>query len=298
MHIVQRVPRRVQRKMYLASERQVVNGEGLGDLEGMFNIGKMFTRMFTFKKHSFDFKNILSAAGSVVLTGATLGLAPKISSQKSKASEFVGGTIVPVAALLPKKLTGMTNTQRTGGYVTLAVGAAVAGGMTLAPMLPSLSTIGSFMSSAGGFLKGGMSLLGGMFGGGSQQQPQQGGMTQAEYDAMQAQAQAQAQYEAQVRAQQAAMYQPGGYAPSIPFIDEQYSGAGQPSMTGMNASYGDLRTPYTAIQEDGTQVQVDPQTGQIVQAGIIPDLSPATWLMLGGTTLVGWYLMSGSKSTN
>jgi hypothetical protein len=140
-------------------------------------------------------------------------------------------------------------------------------------------------------------VVGGMTGGGGQpQQQQQGGMTQAEYDAMQAQAQTQAQaqaaYEAQIRAQQAALYQPG-YTQGTPI--SYISETGQPSMTGMNASYGDLRSPYTAITEDGQQVQVDPNTGQVIPQGI----TTLGMIGIGGAVLLaGWYVMSDSKSTN
>jgi len=379
MHIIQRVPSRVKKKMYLASERQVVNNvgvgsgarynySGLGEVDGMFNIGKMFTRMFTFKKHSFDYKNIIAGVGSVVGTIATgpIGqiVKPGMFSQHSKASQFVGGLVTPYNAFLPTKLTGLTHAEMTGSYVGLATAAVIGGGMVLAPMmaggaaaaetggmmaagsgvlapvaeaaeassfftLPSVVSTGSTLMSAGsgvlapvaesGFMATAGSVLStvgsgiasvakavlptmltSMFGGGGGGQQQQGGMTQAEYDAQQKAAydagQQQAAYDAQIRAQQNQMYMPGGYNPSIPFVGDQYAGA--VAATPSSGSYGDLRTPYTAIQEDGTQVQVDPATGQIVQAGIIPDLSPTTWLAIGGVTLVGWYFMSGNKSTN
>jgi len=320
MHVIQHVPRRIRRRMNLPSERMVVNGNGLGsgeryayatglgEVDGLFNIGKMFNRMFTFKKHSFDFKNILGAAGSVTGTIGTGGigtvLAPKAFGAHGKVAGFIGGSLVPGAGLLPQKWTGMTASQRLGSDVALAVGAAVVGGVALAPMLPSLATMGSGLMSFGsgamelfsGAGSGIMSMFGG--GGGGQQQ-QQGGMTQAEYDAQQqaayTQGQQQAAYNAQVRAQQEQMYQPNAaYGTGIPisYVPE----TGQPSMTGMNASYGDLRSPYTGVTQDGEQIQIDPRTGQVIQAGMIPDLSMTTWLAIGGVTLVGWYLMSGSKS--
>jgi hypothetical protein len=308
MHIVQRVPRRVQRKMYLASERQVVNGVGLGDLEGMFNIGKMFTRMFHFTPRSFQLKNIAGAIGSVALTGATLGLAPKISSAHSKVAKIVGYAEMAAAAVVGGVIAapmiggalGIGGVAATGTGLT--VGAEAAAG-TVAASGGIMSTIGSGIMSVGSGLMTAMQALpviGQLMGGGGSPQQQQGGMTQAEYDAMQAQAQIQAQqqaaYDAQVRGQQNQMYLPGGYRPSIPFVGDQYSGAVASAPS--SGAYGDLRTPYTAIQEDGTQVQVNPATGQIIQAGMIPDLSPTTWLAIGGATLIGWYVMSGSKSNN
>jgi len=321
MHVVQRVPRRMQRKTYLASERQVVNNvgvgsgtrynySGLGEVDGMFNFGKMFSRAFTFKKHSFDFKNILGAAGSVIGTIGTGGIgqlvAPGQFGAHGKVAGFIGGTLVPVAGLLPKKFTGMTASERLGSDVALAVGLTVAGGYALAPMLPAIggaiasgaSSVGSgLMSIFSGSGSGLMSMVGKLFGGGGGQQ--QGGVDygpgQPTADQLMEQARINQAQQAAYAAQ-TAMYQPGGYSPSIPFVGDQYAGAVAAAPS--SGSYGDLRTPYTAIQEDGTQVQVNPATGQIVQAGIIPDLSPTTWLAIGGVTLVGWYFMSGSKSNN
>ena len=140
-------------------------------------------------------------------------------------------------------------------------------------------------------------LIGQVFGGGGPSQQQQaGGMTQAEYDAQQQvihnQQQAQAAYNAQVAAAQAQMYQPGAMQASY-----DMGQSGQPSMTGMNASYGDLRSPYTAIAEDGSTVQVNPATGQIIQEG----MSTPMIIGLGGiaVALAGWYFLTpSSKSTN
>jgi hypothetical protein len=71
---------------------------------------------------------------------------------------------------------------------------------------------------------------------------------------------------------------------------------GQPSMTGMNASYGDLRSPYTAIAEDGSTVQIDPRTGQVV---LSEGLSIPMMVGIGGVAvLAGWYFMSDSKVSN
>lgn len=303
MHVVQRVPRRVQRKMYLASERQVVNGVGLGDLEGMFNFGKMFTRMFHFTPRSFQLKNIAGAIGSIALTGATLGLAPKISSAHSKVAKIVGYAEMAAAAVVG----GVIAAPMIGGALGIGGVAATGTGLTVGAEAAGtvaatgggfLSTAGSVLSSVGsGFMTvmKALPVVGQLMGGGGGSQQQQGvdyGPGQPTAD----QLAQQAAYDAQVRAQQAQMYQPGGYNPSIPFVANQYSGA--VAAAPASGLYGDLRTPYTAIQEDGTQVQVDPATGKVIQAGMIPDLSPTTWLAIGGATLIGWYFMSGSKSNN
>lgn len=300
MHVIQRqVRQRGQRRMYLPSERGVVNGTGLGEVDGLFNIGKMFTRMFTFRPKSFTLKNIAGAIGSGTSFLATGGIANVVSEIAGPSGlKFTKGTI-----------TGAHSKPMQ--YLGYGVGAAVAatglvfGGAALLPTAGGFfSTVGGALSTVGSGLMTGLKavggilpMAGGLLGGGGQQQ-QQGGMTQAEYDAQQAQAQQQAAYDAQVRAQQGQMYQ-SGYTPSIPFVQDQYSSPmiGQPGT--MQTSYGDLRSPYTAIPEDGQQtLQIDPRTGQVIQASMIPDLSPTTWLVIGGTTLVGWYLMSGSKSDN
>jgi hypothetical protein len=320
--------------MYLPSERIVVNGvglgsgvrysyNGLGELEGMFNIGKMFTRMFTFTPSSFKFKNIAGAIGSGLTTFGTFGIANvasefagpsglgltkgTITGAHSKPMEYVGYAGMAAAAAAGVYFGGGALLSAVGpgaGAGGAAIGTASSGssviGAATGQAVASTWTVGGVLSSIGSGLTtvlkalplvGG--LMGGIGGGGGQPQ-QQGGMTQAEYDAQQKaaydagqQAQAQAVYEAQVRAQQAQMYQPGAMPASYDM--------GQPSMTGMNASYGDLRTPYTAITEDGQQIQVDPTTGQVIPEG----MSTGTMIVLGGVTLLaGWYLMSGSKSTN
>jgi len=277
MHIVQR-PVREMRRMHSPSERMVVNNarlgnvarynyysNGLSGVDGLFNIGKMFTRMVTIKPKSFTLGNIVGALGSATMftaTGGLAALAPKVLSAKSEVSKIVGGA-------------------------TLAIGAA-AGGAALLPA-GALTTAGSALSSVGGtLLKGGMgvlSMFGGVGGGGGQVQQQQSGMSQAEYDAymaQQAQVQqqltadqlrAQAEYERQQQAQYAAyMAQQQGYTP-----------------VSMQTSYGDLRSPYTAITEDGEQVQVDPNTGQVIQ----PGMSKEMIIGIGAVTLLaGWFLMS------
>ena len=83
------------------------------------------------------------------------------------------------------------------------------------------------------------------------------------------------------------MYIPAGYQ------DTSTTTYAQPAS--MNTSYGDLRSPYTAITEDGQQVQVDPNTGQVIQPGM------STELMIGlsvAALALGVYFMSGNEKTN
>jgi len=294
-----------RKRMNSVLERKVVNGVGLGEVDGLFNIGKMFTRMFHFTPKSFTLKNIAGAIGSVSLTGMTLGLAPKITSQHSKIAQYVGygemaaaaavGAVYGGAALLgPATGTALTGTAGT-------IGTAAAGSTEIAAALaPTVATagwsiggvasaIGSGLSTVGSGLMTAMQalpLIGGLLGGGGGG-VQQGGMTQAEYDAQQ-----KAAYDA--GQQQVQMYQPNAaYGSGVPisYVPE----TGQPSMTGMNASYGDLRTPYTGVTQDGEQVQVDPRTGQVISEG----MPTGMMIAIGGVTvLAGWYLMSGNKSNN
>lgn len=328
MHIVQHPRRqRVQRRMYSPSERMAVNGvglgngvrynySGLGEVDGLFNIGKMFTRMFTFTPSSFQLKNIAGAVGSVVTTVGTGGLiafAPKIQSAKSSVSKGVGYGTMAAAAAVGAYYGGSALLSSVGGsgsgaaalttagapaIGTAASGSSVIGaatGQVAATTGGFWGTIGSGLSTVGSGLMTGVKALTAILpvlgavtggGGGGQQQQQQGGMTQAEYDAqMAAQARAQAEYDRQVAAQQAQMYQPGAMPVSYDM--------GQPAS--MNTSYGDLRSPYTAITEDGQTVQVDPATGQVIQPGI----SMPVMVAIGGIVLLtGWYFMSGSKASN
>ena len=315
MHIVQGQGRqRVQKRMYLASERRVVNGVGLGELDGLFNIGKMFSRLTTFTPSSFKLSNIMGAVGSLTaftVTGGLSTLLPKTTGAHAALMKDVGMATVAVAAA-------------AGGAAALSTGAAVpgaaAGSGVLAPVaqasyftMPAFETAGSAMTAGtgvlapaaeagGGFFSAvgsGLStvgsglmkavqalpMIGQVFGGGGGGQPQQ--QVQAQVDSTQTPSTA--DQIAQIAAQQAAMYQPG-YAANVPYV------TGPPTVApSMDSSYGDLRSPYTAVTEDGNTVQVDPATGQVVQAGMIPDLSMGTWLAIGGATLVGWYLMSGSE---
>jgi hypothetical protein len=333
MHIVYRPIRqeqRQQRRMYLPSDRMVVNGVGLGELDGMFNIGKMFKRMFTITPSSFKFKNIAGTIGSAATTLSTFGMAnlaagvlgssglkvvkgPSFVSSHSKAMQYVGyGTMAAAAAtglyfggsaLLSNVGKAATVGAPVGTGTVLAAGSSavpVGTGTVLASTAATtgggfLSTAGSWLSNIGSGLATVMKalpvvqgLMGGK-GGGPQEQPQQGGMTQAEFDAQQ-----RAAYEAglqQQRQQQIAAEQAGLISP-VSYSGEQFpSSVMQPSMQN---SYGDLRTPYTAITEDGKQVQVDPMTGDV----ITPTNEIPTGVMLGVgavVVLAGWYFMSDSK---
>lgn len=314
MHVVQRPVgsvRRLKKRMYLPSERNVVNGVGLGELDGMFNIGKMFTRMFTFTPSSFKLKNIAGAIGSAVSTFGTFGIANvaseiagpsglkltkgTITGAHSKIMEYTGYAAVAAAAAvgavyaapLVGSALGIGGTAATGTALT-TVGTTAA---STAASTGIMGTVGSVISSVGSGVwsvaKGIMSvipLLGGMMGGGGvggQNVTVQGADPYAQ------------QYAQQVAEQQAAMYTPGGYSPSIPYAADQYSGS--PLAPSVGGSYGDLRTPYTAIPEDGgPSIAINPATGQpiVAQSGI------STPMLVGGglvVVLLGMYLMSDDK---
>ena len=266
MHVVQHPTRqRVQRRMYSPSERVVVNGVGLGSLEG-FNIGKMFSRMVHITPRSFQPKNIFGAMASatsfVVSAGMSSVLAPKLFSAHSK-------------------------TMQTAGTVMAAVGAGAAG----AALLPA----GTLTSAAGFLAKGGTGLLSTvtkMFGGkGGGSAPQQ--TVQEQYGPQQPVAQqidpaAQAAYDAQVAA----------YYRQQQAVENQLTPTVFPTMANPNANYSAQPvTPDTYLQSPSspyidTTVPIDPATGlPIQQAGMFPELSKSTWLVIGGLVLgTGMYL--------
>ena len=331
MHVIQH-RQRTQRRMYLPSERGIVNGVGLGSVDGMFNIGKMFRRLTTFTPSSFKLKNIAGSIGSGLTTFGTFGIANvasefagpsglrltkgTITGAHSKPMQYVGYAGVAAAAAAGLYFGGGALISAvgpgagaaggaTGAGISASTGSSVIGAAT-GQVAASTWTIGGALSTVGSGLMTALKALpvvgqvvGMIGGGGQQQQVQQGGMTQAEYDAQQKAAydagQQQAAYDARVEAAQAQMYQPGGYVTNIPYVTPSYAG---PIESSTANAYGDLRSPYTAIAEDGQQIQVDPATGQVIQASLLPDLSMTTWLAVGGVTLVGWYMMSGSKSNN
>jgi hypothetical protein len=357
MHIVQHVPRRMQRRMYSPLDRRVVSGVGLGEVDGLFNIGKMFSRLTHVTPRSFQFKNIAGAIGSAAMFSASAGLstlAPKLTGAHSTLSKDVGYGVMAAAAVAGAVFAapviggalGIGGTAATGTGLVAGAEAAEAGGMlaagtgVLAPAAeasvfaaPSVISTGSTLMSAGSGVLAPVASAGGGFlstvgsvlstvgtgalnvlkavpllgtvmgamggGGGGGVVVQTGGDPYAQ---QQAQAELQAAYDARIAAAQNAMYipgGPGGYAPNIPYTTPSYSGPVSAGPVSADNGYGDLRSPYTLTSEDGSQqVQVDPKTGQVVQAGMLPDLSPTTWLMIGGVTLLGWYFMSGSKSTS
>lgn len=335
MHVVQRpIRQRVRKRMYLPSERMVVNGVGLGELDGMFNIGKMFSRLTHFTPSSFKISNIAGAIGSAVAFTSTFGassLLPKVTGAHSALMKDVGYATVAAAAVVGGGLAigaiggagaaaggaagGAATTVETGGMMAAGTGvlapvaqasyftmpafetagsAMTAGTGVLAPAAEAgggfFSTVGSALSTVGSGLMTAMKalpLIGQVLGGGGAQ-PIQQAQDQTQYGP--------AQPTADQIAAQAAMYQPGGYAPSIPGVAAQYAGPVAPSM---DTSYGDLRTPYTAVTEDGQQVQVDPATGQVIQEGILTGMSTEMMVGIGAVTLLaGWYFMSDNKSTN
>jgi hypothetical protein len=311
MHVVQRLPRqRVVhgRRMYSPLERNVVNGVGLGEVDGLFDIGKMFTRLTTFTPSSFKLSNIAGAIGSLTAftaTGGLSSLAPKLTSAHSALMKDLGyGTIAVAAVAGGAALMAAPAAGATGvGLTTVgseAAGSSIIGGVTGQTVAASstgiMSTIGSGISSVGSGLMNvvkALPFVGQMLSHGSgvpTQQTQSDAYAQQYADA-QAQA-AQQAYAAQVAAQQAALYTPG-YNPSIPFVAGQYQGG--PLAPADGGSYGDLRSPYTAITDDGKQVQIDPTTGQIVQASMFPDWSWTTWLMVGGVLACGLYVAADDK---
>lgn len=302
MHVVQRpVRRRYDRRMYSPLERNVVNGVGLGGVDGLFDIGKMFSRLTTFTPSSFKLSNIMGAIGSLTAFTASGGLstlAPKLTSAHSSAMKALGYGTVAVAAvaggaaLLAAPATGATGAGLTT-VGTQSAGSSIIGGITGTTVAPAstgiISTIGSGLSSVGTGLMNvvkAIPYVGQMLSSGSgvpTQQTQSDAYAQQYVNAQQSAADR--AYAAQVAAARAALYTPG-YNPNIPYLSQQYAGPLAPSDGG---SYGDLRSPYTAITEDGQQIQIDPETG----LPITTPLSPA--MVVGGLAiagLVGWYLMS------
>lgn len=288
---------RVQRRVYLPQERVQVNGVGLGDLEG-FNIGKMFKRMVKITPSSFKLKNIMGALGSVTATVATGGLAPIISS---------------------KTFGAHSSAMKALGTATAVVGGVVAGGVGISALAPGLltsigsgamgvlSSSGSLLTSVGGGL---LKAVGGVFGGGSpksggvvsQQQAYETGYTQAQMQV--AQQQQQQQYDEYMRQQQMAQLQTQqaaqqyGLTPTL--FPTMPGGGGSSGGSGAYPVAGpDVQLPQAmSLLPEQEGMMVDPRTGQLVpiaQAGMIPDLSATTWLIIGGATLAGWYFFSEKK---
>jgi type II secretory pathway pseudopilin PulG len=292
--------------MYLASERRVVNGVGLGAVDG-FDVGKMFTRMFKFTPNSFKMSNIMGAVGSVVSNFGTFGLAsalaPKTFGAHSTTMKQVGMGVTAAAAAAGAYYGG-------SALMNTGIGQSVVGGAG-----NLLKSAGSFITNnASSILKTGMGLFTSPSGGGGG-----GGMTQAQYDAMVAQqqqaamiAQQQAAYNAQQAQNAADKSVENQLTPTVyPTMD---SGASIPGSAGPYPQDMQIQSPYSPLSDPtvsqyvdpttglvtdpATGNKLDPATGQVVQAGMLPQLSTNTWLLIGGATLLGIYLTAGSKSTN
>lgn len=293
MHIVtQPIRVRSRRKVYLPHERVQVNGIGLGEVDGLFNLGKMFKRFTHITPRSFQPKNIFGAIGSVALTGATFGLAPKISGAHSKAARITGMAVAAAGAAIGGGF--LLAPMMAGGAGVIGAGATAGGGGFMSTIGGIFSGAGGgimkMVSGAGGFLKP----LMGMFGGGGGR----GGGGQQQY----------APYEqpyAYPQPQQPQQY----YDPMAAYNMNVARSAGAP-LGGGSESY--QPSPNTDYSQQGTELlspdkgnlqypigtTIDPATGQLrmpVQAGMFPDLSGTTWLIIGGVTMVGWYLMPDSK---
>jgi hypothetical protein len=339
MHVVQH-PRRqiVQRRMYSPYNRMVVNGVGLGSNSVRYN----YDNIGLSGLDGSILQNISRVMGGItatIATGGLIWLAPK----KTRISvERITGAMVTsggIGASIAPNAWGLSKSEANITRGITAAAAVVAGGIYLAPLMASgssligvgggaigtassgssvigaatgqvvastggglLSTIGSGLQTVGsglwtvakGLLPNLLQMGAGLMTGGGggvqpQQQQQQGGMTQAEFDAAQ-----------QAAAQEGARQQQEAYRNQMALQQSQMPISngmmyGEPIGQTMNTSYGDLRSPYTAITEDGQQVQVDPNTGQVIPEG----MSTTTKVMLGGVVLLaGWYFMSGSKANN
>ena len=331
MHIVSIVHspirRRVQRRMYLPSERMVVNGVGLGEVDG-FNIGKMLNRMFTIRPGSFKIGNIMGAIGSGWSNFMTLGmgsaLAPKTFSAHSTTMKQVGMGVSAAAAAAGAYYGGGALLQTGAGQAFMSG----AGNL--------LKGAGSLVSKYGtGVLKTGIEMVTsskGGGGGGATPSQESGGMTQAQYNAAVIQQQ-QAEYYAQKQREEAIIIaqQQAAYEAQLkreaqfganmstgeqlaPTMYPGMSSTGSIGEFGPYAPEGQLQSPYSLLSDPAALSLVDPatglitdpvtgkkidiNTGKVVQAGMFPQLSTATWVAVGGMTLVGMYLMSGNKSTN
>lgn len=275
MHIVKAVPINTMRRMYLPHERMVITEEGLGELHG-FNPGKMFKRIVKITPRSFRLKNIFGAIGSVAAFTATGGLssalAPKLFSAHSKTMRQVGMGITAAAA---------------------AVGAVVAA-PAIAAALPSMSSIGSGLATFG---SGAMKLVGGAGSllnviGGKRGGAETGISVMQEPMIM-------PQQIPQIPPQEYTMtqpqYVPAAYTQSP--IASQLSPTMFPTMQDTGQSAGsfsqsqDLQqvSPYSEL----TDVGVEPTVPS--QAGVLPVLPTAVWVVIGATTLVGMYMVLGAK---
>lgn len=319
MYVVQRQRGRpTQRRMYSPIERGVVSSVGVGPngLEGLdgIDIGKMFKRLVTITPNSFKLKNIMGAIGSLATTTATMGLAPliapKLVSAHSKTMQHVGMGVTAAAVVAGGAYAaGAMMPAATGAGLSTAgtaVGTASSGSSTIGTALATsatgttgggiFSTIGSGISWAGGQLWTGIKAIGSVLpmvgqvlgsGGGGQVQYATQDDAYAQQYAMQQQQAAQAEYDRQyaeyMKQQQEALYTPGmAYGQGL-----QYPGQAQ----AMNASYGDLRSPYMGVDESGNQVMIDPATGQPI-SGWPLGLSLEVWIGIATVSLIGgWWVM-------
>jgi len=325
MHVVQhRV--RSRRTMYLPYQRGMVDDVGLGGLDGSILqnisrvVGGIATTVGTGGLIWLAPKKIRASAERVtgaLITSAGVGasIAPKAwGLSKSEANITRGITAAAVAVgggimLAPMMAGGTALTASAGSTAigTASSGSSVIGAATGQAVGSSgtfLSTIGSGLKTIGSGLVTGIKTVGELLpvagkliggGGGSgqpQQQQQQSGMTQAEFDAYQREAmrvgaEQQAEYERQqayarqVELMQSQMYDPGAMYKTT---------GGMPPM----GAYGDLRSPYTAITEDGSVLEIDPNTGNVVQpqAGFM-GTGISTEVVVGGTILLAaaWFLL-------
>ena len=242
----------------------------------------MFSRMVHFTPRSFQPKNILGAVASGTLGVMSLGL---------------------TSALAPKLFSAHSKTMQTVGKIGAIVGGTIAGGVGISAVAPGLlPTIGSgamnIFGGAGGLLKtigGGVLGMFGGGGGGGQQPPQQvqdmGPQQQFVVPQPQPQPYFDPMYNQSVMQSAGAPLGGGTLYPSMP--DPSPANYGQPLPDDTQ-----LPTAMTLTDPSQAGMMIDPSTGQLVpiqQAGMIPNLSTTTWLMIGGATVIGWYLLSDSK---
>lgn len=287
MYIVtQPIRVRSRRKVYLPHERVQVNGVGLGeDLSG-FHIGKMFKNLVKITPRSFQPKNIFGAIGSAAAFTSTMGmssaLAPKLFSAHSKTMKIAGMAVAAVAG-----------TVLTGGALATAFPALGAGIASAGSAIASGA--GSLFSGAGSLLMSGGGGLLRMFGGGG------GSTTPQEYppgyggQGYQIPQQPQQYYDPMVAYNENVARSAGA-----PLGGGIYSSMPNPSQADYNQPGTELQSPDKYNLQDPSGSMIDPRTGQVIpqrvqEMSMIPNLSGTTWLILGGVTLAGWYLLSDSK---
>lgn len=313
MYIVSPRQLQIQRRVYLPQERVQVNGIGLGELEG-FKIGKMFKRMIHFTPRSFQPKNIFGAIGSVVSNVATGGMASVISGKTfgahSKVMKQVGmgvsaaglavGAVLAAPVLIPAigSVTGAIGTGLTS--IAGTIGGAVS------------SMGGGLASIGGGLLKTVMGVFGGggkgssapeaypsVFGGQQVEQPSQQ-VVQPYSQPSQQYFDPTAAYNQQVAASIGSPLGQSQLYPTMPGGGGSSGGSGAYPVAGPDMQLQEPQALMSPEDAERMGVQIDPRTGQVIsrqiaQAGMLPNLSVTTWLVIGGVTLAGMYLMSDSK---